>query len=135
MEYVGSTLVFLHLILSLPLLIPPLINLYALLFKPSHTQKLRTLALVAPAYYTLLSASIFSGLVIWAMLGFFLSFKILSMLIIWLIVFVFEIKRHKRQKLTRIEADYAKREAFFKFAIFKYIFDFCAFLLLFGFLL
>lgn len=116
-----------HLWLCMPLFLFPLANLYALFFFPSHTKKLKILALVAPAYYLFLSASVFSGLVIWAMLGFVFNYKILAMLIIWLIVFIFEIKRHKKQKLIRVEADFSIREAFFKWAKTKYLFDFCAF--------
>ena len=65
------------------------------------------------------------------MLGFVFNYKILAMLIIWLIVFIFEIKRHKKQKLIRVEADFNIREAFFKWAKTKYLFDFCAFGLIF----
>ena len=131
LEFVGIELIFIHILLSAPLFLPPLLNLYSLSFSTTHTKKLRTLALVAPGYYTLLSASLFSGLVIWAMLGFIFNFKILVMLIVWLIVFILEIIRHKRQKLAKIEADSAKRVAFFKFAFLKNVFDFCAFLALF----
>lgn len=131
MESIITELLTYHLWLCLPLFLFPLANLYALFFFPSHTKKLKILALAAPAYYLFLSASIFSGLVVWAMLGFVWTFKILAMLALWLVVFVFEIKRHKRQKLIRIEANPALREAFFKWAKCKYLFDFCAFGLIF----
>lgn len=130
MEFVGSQLLFIHLFLSCPLLLPPLWNLFCLFTKESHTQKLRTLAITAPAYYTLLSASLFSGLVIWAMLGFIMTLKILAMLVLWLACFVLEILRHKRQKRIKVEADKQKREIFFRWAKFKYGFDFCAFVIL-----
>lgn len=130
MEFVGEQLLFIHLFLSFPLLLPPLWNLYCLFFKESHTQKLRALAITAPAYYTLLSACLFSGLVIWAMLGFVMTLKILAMLFLWLVCFGLEIIRHKHQKLIRIEADKLKREAFFRWAKFKYGFDLCAFVTL-----
>lgn len=130
MEFVGSELIFIHLFLSFPLLLPPLWNLYALLKNPSHTQKLRSLAVCAPAYYTLLSASSFSGFVIWAMLGFVFTFKILLMLVLWLVILVAEIKRHKYQKRILAEADTTKREQFFHFAKIKYTLDLCAFILL-----
>lgn len=130
MEFVGEQLLSIHLFLSFPLLLPPLWNLYCLFTKESHTQKLRSLALTAPAYYTLLSACLFSGLVIWAMLGFVITFKILAMLTLWLICFCFEFVRHRQQKLTKIEANKLKRESFFYFAKLKYSFDFFAFILL-----
>ncbi|TLD82701.1 hypothetical protein LS70_007010 [Helicobacter sp. MIT 11-5569] len=130
MEFVGSELISVHLFFSFPLLLPPLWNLYALLKNPSHTQKLRSLAVCAPAYYTLLSASAFSGFVIWAMLGFIVTFKILLMLVLWLVILVAEIKRHKYQKRILTEADAAKREQFFRFAKIKYALDLCAFILL-----
>lgn len=131
MESIITELLTYHLWLCLPLFLFPLINLYTLFFFPSHTKRLKILALVAPAYYLFLSASIFSGLVAWAMIGFVLTFKILVMLVLWLVIFVFEIKRHKRQKLTIIEANPKIREAFFQWAKFKYLFDFCAFGLIF----
>ncbi|TLD86774.1 hypothetical protein [Helicobacter sp. MIT 05-5294] len=130
MEFVGEELLLVHLFLSFLLLLPPLWNLFCLLAKESHTQKLRTLAITAPAYYTLLSACLFSGFVIWAMLGFVTTFKILLMLILWFICFGLEILRHKRQKLTKVEANPHKREAFFRFAKLKYSFDLCAFAIL-----
>lgn len=71
-----------------------------------------------------------SGLVIWAMLGFVFTFKILTMLIVWLLCFGLEIMRHKRQKLIKVEADKLKREAFFRWAKLKYSFDLCAFAIL-----
>ena len=111
MEFVGEQLLFIHLFLSFPLLLPPLWNLFCLFTKESHTQRLRSLAVTAPAYYTFLSASLFSGLVIWAMLGFIMDFKILTMLALWLVCFGLEILRHKRQKLIKVEADISKREA------------------------
>lgn len=58
MDFIELELIYVHLLLSLLLFLPPLINLYALLFKTSHTQKLKFLALMAPAYYTFLSASL-----------------------------------------------------------------------------
>ncbi|MBX7490638.1 hypothetical protein [Helicobacter turcicus] len=130
MEFIGSELIFVHLSLSIPLLLPPLWNLYALFANLSHTKKLRTLAVCAPAYYTLLSASAFSGFVIWAMLGFVFTFKIILMLTLWIVVLVAEIKRHKFQKQIRMEADFTKREKFFLFAKIKYSLDFCTFVLL-----
>lgn len=130
MEFVGNQLLFIHLLLSFPLLLPPLWNLFCLFTKESHTQKLRFLAITAPAYYLLLSACIFSGLVIWAMLGFVFTFKILTMLIVWLLCFGLEIMRHKHQKLIKVEADKLKREAFFRWAKLKYSFDLCAFAIL-----
>lgn len=130
MEFVGEQLLVIHLFLSCPLLLPPLWNLYCLLTKESHTQKLRSLAITAPAYYTLLSACLFSGLVIWAMLGFVMTFKILAMFGLWIACFGLEILRHKHQKLTKVEADKSKREAFFRFAKLKYCFDFCVFAIL-----
>lgn len=130
MEFVGSELIIIHLFLSFPLLLPPLLNLYALFANLSHTQKLRALAIFAPAYYTLLSASALSGFVMWAMLGFVAAFKILLMLALWLGILVSEIKRHKLQKQIRIEADATKRERFFRFAQIKYILDVCAIVLL-----
>lgn len=130
MEFVGEQLLAIHLFLSFPLLLPPLWNLYCLLTKESHTQRLRSLALSAPAYYTLLSACLFSGLVIWAMLGFVMTFKILAMFGLWIVCFGLEILRHRRQKLTKVEADKSKREAFFRFAKLKYCFDCCAFAIL-----
>lgn len=131
LESIITQLLTYHLWLCLPLFLFPIINLYALFFYPSHTKKLKILAIAAPAYYLFLSASLFSGLVIWATLGFILTLKILAMVILWLIVFVAEIKRHKKQKLIRVEADFSIREAFFKWAKTKYLFDFCAFGLIF----
>lgn len=130
MEFVGEQLLFIHLFLSFPLLLPPLWNLFCLFTKESHTQRLRSLAVTAPAYYTLLSASLLSGLVIWAMLGFVMDFKILAMLVLWLVCFVLEILRHKRQKLIKVEADFAKREAFFRWAKCKYSLDLSIFAIL-----
>ncbi|MCI5969156.1 hypothetical protein [Helicobacter sp.] len=130
MEFVGTELIFIHLFLSFPLLLPPLWNLYALFTQPSHTKKLHALAVCAPAYYTLLSACAFSGFVIWAMLSFILTFKIVLMLVLWLVILVAEIKRHKFQKQIRREADSIKREKFFRFAKIKYSLDFCAFVML-----
>lgn len=130
MEFVGSELIFIHIVLSIPLFIPPLWNLYALIINPSHTKKLRTLAMSAPAYYTLLSACAFSGFVIWAMLGFILTFKIILMFVLWLVILIGEIRRHILQKRILVEADSAKREIFFKFAKIKYILDFSIFILL-----
>lgn len=130
MEFVGSELIFIHLCLSFPLLSVPLWNLYTLFTNQSHTKKLRTLAICAPAYYTLLAASAFSGFVIWAMLGFVFTFKILLMFAFWFIIFIAEIKRHKFQKQILIEANIKKREKFFYFAKIKYSLDFCAFVLL-----
>lgn len=130
MEFVGSELIIIHLFLSFLLLLPPLLNLYVLFTNLSHTQKLRALAVCAPAYYTLLSACAFSGFVVWAMLGFVFTFKILLMLALWLAILVSEIKRHKFQKQIRIEADFTKREKFFRFVQIKYILDVCAIVLL-----
>ncbi|WP_299549857.1 hypothetical protein [uncultured Helicobacter sp.] len=130
MEFVGTELIFIHLLLCFPLLLPPLWNLYALFTNPSHTQKLRAIAICAPAYYTLLSACAFSGFVIWAMLGFVFTLKILLMLVFWLVILIAEIKRHKFQKQIRIEANSTKREKFFRFAKIKYSLDFCVFVLL-----
>lgn len=130
MEDILKDLINIHIALSILLFIPPLINLYALFFKESHTKKLKYLAIIAPAYYALLAASVFSGLVIWAMLQFVMSFKILSMVVVWIVVLVLEIKRHKRQKLIKVEANSNIRESFFKIAKLKYLLDIC----LFGFL-
>lgn len=130
MELVLNDLMMIHVGLSLLLFIPPLVNLCALFFKKTHTQKMKYMAVVAPAYYTLLSASLFSGLVMWAAITFLLSFKIVAMVVLWLFVFVFEIKRHKRQKLMRVEANECNREHFFRLATIKYVFDICAFIFL-----
>ena len=130
MEFVGEQLLFIHLFLSFPLLLPPLWNLFCLFTKESHTQRLRSLAVTAPAYYSFLSASLFSGLVIWAMLGFIMDFKILTMLALWLVCFGLEILRHKRQKLIKVEADISKREAFFRWAKLKYSLDLSFFAIL-----
>lgn len=131
MDFIELELIFVHLLLSLFLFFPPLINLYALLFKTSHTQKLKFLAIMAPSYYTFLSASLFSGFVSWAMLGFIIIPEVFIMLILWLLVFIFEIKRHKKQKLIRVESNPKIRELFFQWALRKYLFDFCAFIGLF----
>ena len=130
MEFVGSELIFIHILLSIPLLLPPLWNLYALFTNPWHTKKLRALAVCAPAYYTLLSACAFSGLVIWAMLGFIFTLKILLMLVLWLVILGAEIRRHILQKRILVEADSTKREMFFKFAKIKYALDLSIFALL-----
>lgn len=100
-------------------------------FLPFTHQKAKDSSPSRSCILSFLSASVFSGLVIWAMLGFVFNYKILAMLIIWLIVFIFEIKRHKKQNLIRVEADFSIREAFFKWAKTKYLFDFCAFGLIF----
>ncbi|WP_104721692.1 hypothetical protein [Helicobacter mesocricetorum] len=131
MDFIEIELIFVHLLLSLFLFLPPLINLYALLFKTSHTQKLKFLALMAPAYYTLLSASLFSGFVVWAMFGFIIIPEVIIMLILCLVIFIFEIKRHKKQKLIRVESNPQVRELFFRWALKKYLFDLCAFVGLF----
>ena len=68
------------------------------------------------------------------MLGFVLTFKILLMLVFWLIILLAEIKRHKLQKQILTEADFTKREKFFYFAKVKYILDFLGLVLLFLFL-
>ncbi len=131
MEFVGTELNFIHFCISCVLLIPPLWNLCWLTIAHSHTKKLKILALSAPAYYTILSASAFSGFVIWAMLGFTLTLKPLLMLVLWCFVLFFEIMRHKKQKQIRIEAEPKKRESFFRNATLKYCFDLCVFALLF----
>lgn len=130
LEAVVNNLINIHIALSILLFIPPLINLYALFLKKSHTKKLKYLAIIAPGYYALLSASIFSGLVVWAMLTFVMSFKILAMVFVWIVILVLEIKRHKRQKLIKVEANSGIREYFFKMAKIKYIADICFFCLL-----
>ena len=131
MEFVGTQLLALHTFLSIFLFFPPLWNLFALFFHTSHTKKLHALALSAPAYYTILAACLFSGIVIWAMLGFVLLINILIMLIFWFISFGLEIRRHSYQKRTLRESDTKKRAAFFRFAIFKYSLDISFFVLLF----
>lgn len=120
-----------HFFLSLPLVLPPLINLFALFFYASHTKRLHILAVVAPAYYSLLAGSIFSGLVVWAMLGFVFSVYVFLMLLCWLISFFLEIFRHIKQKrIVKQGADIKTRERFFFFAKAKYLFDFSAFAVL-----
>ncbi|GEM_PF-2819811 len=131
MDFIELELIYVHLLLSLLLFLPPLINLYALLFKTSHTQKLKFLALMAPAYYTFLSASLFSGLVSWAMLRFTIIPEVFIMLILWLLIFILEIKRHKKQKLIQVESNPNIRLLFFQWALRKYLFDTCAFIGLF----
>lgn len=131
MDFIELELIYVHLLLSLLLFLPPLINLYALLFKTSHTQKLKFLALMAPAYYTFLSASLFSGLVSWAMLRFTIIPEVFIMLILWLLIFILEIKRHKKQKLIQVESNPNIRLLFFQWALRKYLFDICAFIGLF----
>ncbi len=131
MDFIELELIYVHLLLSLLLFLPPLINLYALLFKTSHTQKLKFLALMAPAYYTFLSASLFSGLVSWAMLRFTIIPEVFIMLILWLLIFILEIKRHKKQKLIQVESNPNIRLLFFRWALRKYLFDTCAFIGLF----
>lgn len=131
MDFIELELIYVHLLLSLLLFLPPLINLYALLFKTSHTQKLKFLALMAPAYYTFLSASLFSGLVSWAMLRFTIIPEVFIMLILWLLIFILEIKRHKKQKLIQMESNPNIRLLFFQWALRKYLFDTCAFIGLF----
>ncbi|CAM2978160.1 hypothetical protein [Helicobacter burdigaliensis] len=121
-----------HFFLSLPLLLPPLINLIALFVYTSHTKRLHVLAFVAPAYYSLLAGSIFSGLVTWAMLGFSFSIFVLLMLLFWGFAFFLEILRHIKQKrILRQGADLKTREKFFSFARGKYLLDFCLFGILF----
>lgn len=131
MDFIELELIYVHLLLSLLLFLPPLINLYALLFKTSHTQKLKFLALMAPAYYTFLSASLFSGLVSWAMLRFTIIPEVFIMLILWLLIFILEIKRHKKQNLIKVESDPKTRQLFFQWALRKYLFDLCVFIGLF----
>lgn len=131
MDFIELEVIYTHLLLSLLLFFPPLINLYALLFKTSHTQKLKFLALMAPAYYTFLGASLFSGLVSWAMLRFTIIPEVFIMLILWLFIFIFEIKRHKKQKLINVESNANIRQLFFQWALKKYFFDICAFIGLF----
>lgn len=131
MDFIELELIYVHLLLSLLLFLLPLINLYALLFKTSHTQKLKFLALMAPAYYTFLSASLFSGLVSWAMLRFTIIPEVFIMLILWLLIFILEIKRHKKQKLIQVESNPNIRLLFFQWALRKYLFDTCAFIGLF----
>lgn len=131
MDFIELELIYVHLLLSLLLFLPPLINLYALLFKTSHTQKLKFLSLMAPAYYTFLSASLFSGLVSWAMLRFTIIPEVFIMLILWLLIFILEIKRHKKQKLIQVESNPNIRLLFFQWALRKYLFDLCVFIGLF----
>lgn len=131
MEFVGEELLTFHFIFSFLLIFPPFINLFYLIAPTSHTKKLKILAFVAPAYYTILAASLLSGLVIWAMLGFGRLAWAWLMLGVWLYVLVFEIIRHKKQKQIKIEPDKQIREAFFGWAKRKNGLDLILFCLLF----
>lgn len=127
-----SQVIYWHIGLCILLPTFPFFNLIVLFKSSSHTKRLKALALAAPAYYSTLSGVILTGLVAWAMLGFGMSLRVLLMVVLCIVVFVYEIKRHKRQKLIKVEADVNVREAFFSFCKKKYCFDLVAFLFIFA---
>ena len=130
MEFVGKELLLFHFIFSILLFFPPIVNLLSLFLAKSHTKKLKSMAVMAPAYYTILSASLLSGFVIWAMLGFAFLLPVYLMLFSWVYALVFEIKRHKKQKIAKREPSENLRNAFFQWARFKYALDLALFCLI-----
>lgn len=78
-----------------------------------------------PAYYFLLSAMFFTGLIAWTVLHFKLSFWVVIMLLAWMLMLGGSIMAYKRFKLTKTSSNPKYQENFKSFALKKYIFD-CA---------
>lgn len=96
-ENVLSESVGIHLFFSYFLFIPPLLNLYYLAQESRFITLAKRLKFVAPAYYFLMAAVAFSGVVLGAMLQHLSAINLL-MFAALLGIFIGEVKRHKRQK-------------------------------------
>ncbi|WP_104714154.1 hypothetical protein [Helicobacter cetorum] len=89
-----------HIIFASLLVIAFIINLYTLYREKNFIKLNRKIYLVMPAIYILLSIAFLSGIFIWAMQQFEFSWKASLMLVVFLMVLVAEIKRHKSVKFA-----------------------------------
>ncbi|PAF49509.1 hypothetical protein BKH41_02255 [Helicobacter sp. 12S02232-10] len=93
--------VFFHSFFMYFMPIPFLINLYTLFAKKNYTQINRKIWFVMPMIFFLVAVAFFSGIFVMAMQHFHINAKIILMIVTTLFIFVGEIIRIKKLKISK----------------------------------
>lgn len=98
-----SDSVFFHTFFMYCMPIPFLLNLYTLFTQKNYSKIITKLWFVMILIFFLIAVASFSGIFVWAMNGFTLSYRIWLMIIVTFFIFLGEIWRIKKLKLARTQ--------------------------------
>jgi len=99
-----------------------LLNIYFIKKEQVFVSLGRQIEFLAPQYYLLLAAILFTGLLVWTVEQFEFQIKIVLMIITWFVIFVTSIMKYRRYKKTSYRDLEAQKE-FKSFAFKKYLID------------
>lgn len=111
-----------HLIFTLPLFFLPIHNLYWLYTEKNFIKMAKKIRLFVPIHYTILSSSIFSGIILAFYSHNFFSTRQLFMYLIALYLLLSEIKRYKKIRVITSK-EIEEQQKFISWAKKKYILD------------
>ena len=116
-----------HSFFSFLIILPFLYNLYCFYFEKNYAKLIKKIWLSTVVIFLFLSISFFLGISAWAMLKFAFQWKIILMLILWLTILIFEIKRNQSAKFAITSEDRIKK--YIKYCKYLYCFDIVLFLI------
>lgn len=82
-----------------------IINLFNLYVQKNYAVLNKRLWFCMPLLFSLYAVNFLLGITIWAMEGFGFSFGILWMIVIWLLALIWEVKRNKKLKTSRLSEE------------------------------
>lgn len=104
------------------LFILALLNIYFIKKEQMFHELAKQIEFLAPQYYLLLAAILFTGLLVWTVEEFVIKIDVLTMLGVWMIIFITSIIKYQKYKRVRIK-DMEGQNSFKNFAKKKYILD------------
>ncbi len=99
-----------------------LLNIYFIKKEQVFVSLGRQIEFLAPQYYLLLAAILFTGLLVWTVEQFEFQIKIVLMIITWLVIFITSVMKYKKYKKTSYR-DLEAQKKFKSFALKKYLID------------
>ncbi len=122
MEELLSAAKWTHQLFSGGLLLLAVLNIYFIKKEQLFHALARQIEFLAPQYYLLLAAILFTGLLVWTVEEFVIKADVLAMISIWFIILITSIIKYQKYKRVRAK-DIEGQKEFKNFAMKKYISD------------
>lgn len=124
MEELMSASVNLHIAFVAIMILMACFNLYLIVKKTEFSEFSKKVHSIAPLYYMIMAALIFTGLIAMGVNHMALTLHVTLMIIAWFIIFILSMKAYKKYKKTKINPrDTALQSDYKSFAKKKYIID------------
>ncbi len=99
-----------------------ILNIYFISKEQLFSSLGKQIEFLAPQYYLLLAAILFTGLLVWTVEQFAFKIDIVIMIAVWIVIFITSIMKYKRYKKTSYR-DLEAQKVFKSFAVKKYVAD------------